>query len=200
MEPTPIPTGCPADNTNAFFPTPIATHCRNPSITSICQVPSWKTFQCLTFEQVLIFSPFLAAITEYQGYQFETARPDRPDEGLPFALISNNKFQSGVSFASTWPNFLLASFGVLPVDFRGILISRVASSFDVVSLTIASNTPDSTMNFTSTHVNGSVIFNYQVGGIGKTPSLVILNWTNISNFYIYANSVDLGVDSIVISR
>jgi hypothetical protein len=187
------------DDNNVFFPTPIATHGQNPSITSVCQVPSHKTFQCLTFEKVLIFSPFLAAIHQYQGYQFATARPFNP-QAFPVAFVDNNKFDSKFSFASTWPNFLVyAPTLLVGIDFLGILIFR-ETPFDLVSLTIASDISNITVNF-ATVFNGGNSITYQVGDIGNTPSLVILNLNNITNFFIYTSATaTLGVDSIVISR
>jgi hypothetical protein len=199
-EPTSEPAACPANETDAFFPFPNATYCRNPSITSVCQVPSHKTFKCLTFEKTLIFSSFLAAINQYQGYGFGTARPGKPNEFYPFAFVENNKFESGVSYASTWPNFLVYNSSLLPgIDFLGIVIYRT-TPFDLISLTISADMPETIVNFTSA-IRGQVNFNYQVGGINNIPSLIVLNWTNINDFVIYtSDDAVLGVDSIVISH
>jgi hypothetical protein len=85
------------------------------------------------------------------------------------------------------------------IDFLGILIFR-ETPFDLVSLTIASDISNITVNF-ATVFNGGNSITYQVGDIGNTPSLVILNLNNITNFFIYTSATaTLGVDSIVISR
>jgi hypothetical protein len=149
----------------------------------------------LTFDDIIILSPFPPVIRTYRGYTF--SRQPTGGGSFDWTYLRNDSFTSNI-LASSQPNYMSPDLII-----GGSNIMSANTTFDAISLTVGRPNQGLITILAKNVTGGGFVYNYTFLNTLPQATLVILNWINIIELWVTEPALieaDLAIDSFVVTR